>query len=111
MSNVVRKIDLMHRLFGTVPDRYCKECPHLESYRASQKWYKCGVYGNTCSEATDWRLKYKACGMIDIPIYTGIPIVKQVRLLNRKLEEPMEGQLVLDEFIETSIPSKAWVNE
>lgn len=106
MNKEIKKIDLMHKLFGTVPDRYCKECPHLESYTASRKWYKCGVYGNTCSEATDWRLKYKACGMIDIPIYAGTPIVKQLRLLNWKPEEPMEGQFVLDEFIGTSIPQK-----
>lgn len=93
----LRKIDLMHKLFGEIPNRKCKDCQHLESYSANRKWYKCGVYGNTCSEATDWRLKYTACGMIDVPVYTGCPIVKQVRLLNWKPEEPMEGQMSLSE--------------
>ena len=91
----LRKIDLMHKLFGELPDRKCKDCQHLESYTANRKYYKCGIYGNTSSEASDWRLKWTACGMIDVHIYTGVPIIKQVRLLNWKPEEPMEGQVSL----------------
>ena len=96
----LRKIDLMHKLFGEISDRKCKDCQHLESYTASRKWHKCGIYGNTSSEASDWRLKWTACGMIDIPLYNGYPIVKQVRLLNRKPEEDVqiEGQMRIEDF-------------
>lgn len=94
---MLRKIDLMHELFGEIPDRKCKDCQHLCSYTANRKWYKCAVYGESSSEATDWRLKWTACGMIDVPLLTNYPIVKQVRFLNRKPKEndQIEGQVSL----------------
>lgn len=89
-----KKIDLMHKLFGEISSRKCKDCQHLCSYTANRKWYKCEVYGESSSKATDWRLKWTACGMIDIAEYKSIQIVKQVRLLNWKPKEDMqvEGQ-------------------
>lgn len=92
-----RKIDLMHKLFGEISNRKCKDCQHLHCYTANRKWYKCEVYGESSSEATDWRLKWTACGMIDIAEYKGIQIVKQVRPLNWKPKEDMqvEGQINL----------------
>lgn len=107
---MLRKIDLMHELFGEIPDRKCKDCQHICSYTANRKWYKCAVYGESSSEATDWRLKWTACGMIDVPLLTNYPIVKQVRFLNRKPkdDDQIEGQLVLDEFIGISVPKDAW---
>ena len=103
----------MHKLFGEIPDRKCKECQYLVSYTANRKYYKCDVYGNTSSEASEWRLKWTACGMIDIPIYDGAPIINQVRLLNwrPKEKEQIEGQLVLDEFCGICIPEGAWTKE
>lgn len=96
---MIRKIDLMHKEFGKVPDRKCKDCPHLVSYTANRKWYKCEVYGESSSEATDWRLKWNACGMIDVAEYKGIPMIKQVRLLNWKPKEDIQidGQVSLFE--------------
>lgn len=91
----IRKIDLMHKLFGELPDRKCKDCSHLASYTANRKYYKCECYGNTSSEASDWRLKWTACGLIDVPIYEGVPIIKQIRPLNWKPEEQIEGQVSL----------------
>lgn len=101
IAMALRKIDLMHKLFGELYGRRCKDCQHLISHTANRKYYKCECYGDTASEASDWRLKWMACGLIDIPIYSGSPIVKQVRLLNWKPKEnvQVEGQLVLDEFV------------
>lgn len=94
---MLRKIDLMHKLFGKLSDRHCKDCQHLCSYTANRKYYKCECYGETLSEATDWRLKWTACGMIDVAVYEGCQVVKMVRLLNRKPKktEEMEGQMSL----------------
>lgn len=93
---MIKKIELMHKLFGELPDRKCKDCQHLCSYTASRKYYKCDIYGNTSSEASDWRLKYTACGMIDVSEYKGIPIIKRARSLSWKPKDAqIEGQVSL----------------
>lgn len=98
---MLRKIDLMHKLFGTIPDRKCKECDHLCSFEANRKWFKCENYGNTSSEATDWRLKWSACGLIDIPKRLELPVVKMLRFYNQepKIESQCEGQMTIEEWI------------
>lgn len=96
MSETLRKIDLMHKLFGRIPDRKCKDCQHLIYYSASHKWYKCECYGDSSSEATDWRLKWDACGLIDVADFkkNHVPIVRTLRLYQPKKEEQqIEGQL------------------
>ena len=92
---MLRKIDLMHKLFGEVPNRKCKDCQHLVSYTANRKWYKCECYGKSGSEATDWRLKYTACGLIDVPVYTGVPVIKMSRFYQEKEDVQIEGQVSL----------------
>lgn len=62
---MLRKIDAMHALFGAAHGATCKLCPHITSYRYNgRNIYKCKAYGNTRSEATDWRLWYPACMLI-----------------------------------------------
>lgn len=59
----VRKIDLMHRQFG-FGEGTCGDCVHCHRITYRSKTYrKCGIYGITHSEASDWRKSYKACGM------------------------------------------------
>jgi len=96
---MLNKIDIMHKLFGEIPDRKCKDCQHLCSHTASHKWYKCECYGLSASTATDWRLKWAACGLIDVAEYKGRPIVKQLKALNYKPKEAVEieGQMSLFE--------------
>lgn len=96
VNEFTNRIDMMHKLFGEIPDRKCKDCPHLCSYRASHKWYKCECYGETASAASDWRLKWAACGLIDKE-YDGYPIIRRVRALNAKKKTPtqIEGQVSL----------------
>lgn len=89
----LRKIDLMYELFGKSEQLQCKDCEHLKKYRYYKKtYYKCEIYGNSDSEATDWRLKQTACGMFDKPYKTDVPIVRMVRP-ERKQETQIDGQL------------------
>ena len=91
----IRKIDFMHKLFGELPDRKCKDCPYLVSHTANRKYYKCEVYGNTSSDASDWRLKYTACGLIDKPEVSINPVINLLRMYNKKPEEQTEAQVSL----------------
>ena len=101
---MIRKIELMHKLFGKLPGRTCKECDHLCSFTASHKWYKCENYGETSSEATDWRLKWSACGLIDIPKRLEVPVVKMLRFYNQepKSSPQITGQMTIDEWLKES---------
>lgn len=93
----VRKIDYMHKRFGVVADR-CKNCSNLcqMAYRG-KTYYKCLVYGNTQSEATDWRLSYMACGMLNQE-YKGTPIIEMAKRQMRVASgtEPIEGQISME---------------
>lgn len=89
----MKAIEKMHQLFGVSEQHSCKDCEHLGAHIANRKWYKCEVYGFSCSEASDWRLKWQACGMFNKP-YTG----REVHLLRIKPdapEEQLEGQVSL----------------
>lgn len=92
----IRKIDLMHRVFGKLgPGYYCRDCDHLCSYQANRKWYKCEVYGLTHSEASDWSGRYDACGMFNKE-YDGNDIIRLVRGYPAPPEE-IQGQETLFE--------------
>ena len=57
----LRKIALMYKIFG-YGFGSCRDCPHLCVNIYDKKYYKCGVYGNSNSEATDWKISNAACG-------------------------------------------------
>ena len=53
------------------------------------------MYGLTHSEASDWALKYTACGMFNKE-HSGHPIIQFVKHNSCKIkmpEEPLEGQM------------------
>lgn len=86
----MKPIEWMYQLFGKAEQLKCKDCDHLASYEANRKWYKCDVWGMSCCEASDWRLKYHACGLFN-KVYNG----KEIRLLRLRepvIEEQIEGQ-------------------
>lgn len=94
----LRKLELMHYTFGVIANHYCRECKNLCSYSANRKWYKCSVYGETSSDASDWRLSYTACGMFNKD-YDGFPIinlVKREKSIREKAEINIEGQMKLE---------------
>lgn len=91
-----KKIGRMYEYFGRAqsPDAICKNCKNLKSYTANRKYYKCRCYGDTSSEATDWRLGWLACGLYN-QNYDGKPVV-EIRYRKSRKDEPMKGQEELD---------------
>lgn len=86
----IRKIDLMHQVFGVCPGKKCQYCDNLIVQQANRRYYKCEVYGITNSEASDWRLSYDACGMYN-RVYNGNPVIRMVRGYPTP-PGPLEGQ-------------------
>lgn len=93
-----RKIDEMHRRFGTIPDKRCDDCSNLikGQYR-SVYLRKCTVYGATHSEASDWRKKYVACGMYNKE-WNGPEIIRLINSGAKKRDQimPLEGQIEME---------------
>lgn len=98
------KIDAMHRLYGIDGmNRKCGECVHLVKHKRDRTYYKCSLYGMSSSVATDWRVRWPACKLIDhdpepdnfqpvmerlhtVPGYTG----------RRRPAEQIEGQTEME---------------
>lgn len=91
----LRKIDAMHQAFGVGHD-LCKDCSHFQIHMAcSRKVFKCDVYGETSSEASDWRKSYKACGLFNKP-WDGISIIEYLKHSPKKKNDlQIDGQLSL----------------
>lgn len=96
----MRKIDLMHNLFGVKSEEICAECEHYMRYKHHDKTYrKCAIYGVTNSEASDWKASYPACGLFpNEQPETGCSIINLVRP-DKKQEEPIAGQLSFDDLV------------
>ena len=95
----IRKIDLMHKIFGPAPGHACRECSNLVKGRYHDRILtKCKVYGLTHSEASEWAGRWPACGMFN-RAWDKQPIIRQVAP-ERKQEKvdntPLEGQISLE---------------
>lgn len=112
MVGILKKIELMHKLFGSGhPSNKCDTCRHFVSYTANCRYYKCEVYGNTSSEATDWRKKYPSCALWNLP-YAGMPIIEFKKHMPKPKDEEqqIEGQMSIEDFMKLnaieSIPTR-----
>ena len=100
-----RKIEAMYRLYGVHFGKRCADCPHLLMHVWNKRYYKCEIYGNSHSEATDWRLKWQACGMIEREaVSTARPIMEVIRY-DRSIQTPepiltIPGQITMEELLE-----------
>ena len=91
----IRKIDAMHKYYGFGSGR-CENCPHFRRKVFDRTYHKCLVYGDSNSEATDWRCGYTACGLIDKPFPADETRIV-TRIIASKIDnEPIPGQLVMD---------------
>ena len=93
-----RKIQAMHKRFGTCGVLQCRDCCHLISGKYHDKRYhKCELYGMSHSEATDWRLSYQACGMYNVPqdMRWFTPLFEQIKH-DPKIFPPLDGQIRLE---------------
>jgi len=62
IGNMPVRLLRMYRRHGKTPGKKCKTCAHLKRYEYGHTYYKCVLYGLSASSATDWRLKWDACG-------------------------------------------------
>ena len=89
-------IEYMYKLFGKSPDGLsCKDCEHFMTIQANRRYFKCAVYGNTDSAASDWRKKYIACGLYN-KAYNGTPIIEVKKHDKRpRADIVIDGQISL----------------
>ena len=96
---MLRKIDLMHYLFGKA-DGKCKNCEHYKHLGKNQvcasALRKCEVYGITASEASDWKAGYDACGLFPNKENPYGRNIIELRIgAEKKTEEKIDGQMTL----------------
>lgn len=87
----------MYGLFAHAnnPEAICRDCRHLKTIQAGgRKVYKCAVYGETSSDATDWRIGWLACGMYG-KAYTGKPVIETAGRRRAEPDPQIDGQLSL----------------
>ena len=94
----MKKIAFMHSLFGR-EQGICGECEHLEVCSGHQKvYFKCSIYGDSNSSATDWRREWQCCGMKNQKPKTLEPLYRQATQ-EKKPEEQVPGQMSIMDFI------------
>lgn len=94
-----KKIEAMYLLFGAGPaDKTCRDCENLVTNQYANVYHKCRLYGIRCSEATDWRVRWPACGMFDREPEAGfVPVVDRLKHIpRRKTEPPIDGQTTME---------------
>ena len=94
----VRKIEAMHKYYGYGSGR-CENCPHFRRKVYDRTYCKCLVYGNSNSEATDWRCGYTASGLIDKPFPEDERRIVARIIASKKEEEPLPGQIRMEELL------------
>ena len=90
----MNKIDAMYHYYGVGVGR-CGECPHFIRKVWDRTYHKCRVYGNSNSEATDWRVNYQACGLIDKPFPEGDERIVSLVIARKEAEKPLPGQICM----------------
>lgn len=95
----MRKISQMYQWSGGTDYRHtCYECKNcVKVRRGNRTVYKCMVYGNTDSEASDWKQSYIACKHFDKPP-GGVPIVKMCEK-KKQVNADIEGQMNISDFL------------
>jgi hypothetical protein len=97
MIKTLRKLALMHKLYGIKPERTCGECCNYSSGRYRSKILrKCVRYGFTHSWATDWTKSGMACGMFGVLVPESYKsVIETVKSYRSDGDTPMKGQLEL----------------
>ena len=96
-----RKIEAMHEAYGTSPN-LCKYCEHfwVHIMPSGRRYFKCHAYGESRSEATEWRANWTACGLFNRPLPPlFVPMIEELKHAERKKpEEPLQGQIGLEDL-------------
>lgn len=57
------RLETMHRKYGYGPaGAICGNCTQFARYQLSSTYFKCRLYGESKSSASDWRKGWEACG-------------------------------------------------
>lgn len=65
LPKLPKRILRMYTIYKKTPGKKCRDCKYLTYHEARIRWYKCEKYGASMSSATDWRLKWDACGLFE----------------------------------------------
>lgn len=102
-TEIMRKISAMYEWSGGTDYRHtCYECNNCSKIKkGSRSVFKCRVYGNTDSDASDWKASYIACRHFDKPV----PAVPVIRITKREQDaQEIEGQLNIEECFPEVMP-------
>jgi hypothetical protein len=94
-----KKIYAMYELYGSSadPEAACRTCGNLVTIKGNRTFYKCRCYGESASEATDWRCSWHACGLYNVPYIMQHTVFETISRPGRKKKETeIYGQLSLD---------------
>lgn len=81
----LRKIALMHRVFGVSDGHTCRECCNFVNGKYHDRTLcKCRVYGMSPSEASDWAGRWQACGAFNREIRMGADMMEVVPGVKQK---------------------------
>lgn len=103
---MIRKIEAMHTLFGADESGRCADCDHLCSKMYDRRYYKCEIYGDSNSEATDWAKSWTACGLLhresaaaDFAAEWGTVVRYLKHHRPKEPEEQIDGQICMEDFL------------
>ncbi len=57
------RLKIMHAMYGRTLQRACGTCKHLVIRKYAGTYYKCRKTAMTNGPATDWRVRWPACGL------------------------------------------------
>ncbi len=93
-----RKIDAMRKVYGW-GTAACGDCIHFTRNKPTERTYfKCAAYGDSASEATDWRKTWVGCGLHNRPLPSNYrPLIDVLKHSTRKRQDvPIDGQIKLE---------------
>jgi len=95
--SIIKKIEAMHKQYGITDGKKCGDCVNLIERQYGNKYFKCAVYGMSCSTSTDWAKKYQACGMFNVEVTPDKHRAISIRVPENEI---MDGQIKipLDSF-------------
>ena len=95
----MRKISAMYQFSGGADlVHQCVECCNCKRFqRGSRKVYKCMLYGNTNSEASDWNSMSMACKLFNVQYH---PLPEVMKMILPDDDGVLDGQMSIFDFLD-----------
>ncbi len=99
VEQIMTKITAMYKWSGGTDYRHlCYECKNcIKLRKGSRTFYKCLVYGNTDSTATDWKQSYIACKKYNCQV-PKVPVFHTGQTGKKEQELEIEGQMSFADY-------------